>query len=152
MNCRFCEQPLLPTQNRCPRCGRFADVPQGDHTFRFSKKDRDNRHLMAALSYLNILVLIPILFARRSQYVRYHANQGLVLFLFWSAYTLATRLFVLFLDLLFGGIYAAIPATLSSIFSFVSIIFFILAILGISNAVKGRAKDLPVIGRIRFLF
>ena len=151
MNCRFCEQPLLPTQNRCPRCGRTADIPHGDHTFRFSRRDRENRHVMAALSYLNILVFLPIFFVRRSPYVRFHANQGLVLFIISTAYTLATRLFVLFLDLLFGGVYAAIPATLSSVFSFGSIFFFILIIIGISNAVKGRAKELPLIGRIRFI-
>ncbi len=151
MNCRFCEQPLLPTQNRCPRCGRTADIPRGDHTFRFSRKDRENHHVMAALSYLSFLVLLPILFARRSPYVRFHANQGLTLFIFSTGYSLVTRLFILFLDLLFGGVYAAIPATLSSVFSFGSIIFFILIVIGISNAVKGQAKDLPLIGRIRFL-
>lgn len=152
MNCKFCEQPLRPTQNRCPNCGRMAEVPNGDHSFRFSRKDRDRHHVMAALSYFNILVLIPILFARRSQYVRFHANQGLILFIYSTSYTLITRLFVLFLDLLFGGVYTAIPDTLSTIFSFGSLAFFILIILGISNAAKGRAKDLPFIGHVRFLF
>lgn len=44
-------------------------------------RDTDgNRHLMAALSYLNILFLIPLLFAKKDAFVSFHLRQGIVLF------------------------------------------------------------------------
>ena len=151
MTCRFCEQTMSPTHNRCPACGRSVDAPMGDYTSYFTKKDRDRHHITAAFSYFAFFVLIPLIFSRRSHYARFHANQGLVLTLVFLSYTLVTRLFVSFLDMLFGGVYATIPNTLSSIFNFGSLFFFVLLIFGISNAVKGRAKELPLIGRIRFI-
>ena len=38
-----------------------------------------NERLMAALSYVGILCLIPLIFARHSAFVQVHAKQGLVL-------------------------------------------------------------------------
>ena len=151
MRCRFCEHLIPPTHNRCPACGRTVDAAHGDYTQHFSKRDVDRHHVVAVLSYLSILVLIPLIFARRSQYSRFHANQGLCLTIITAAYTLVTRIFVTFLDILFGGVYAAIPTTLSTIFSFGSVFFVVLLLLGMSNAANGRAKELPLIGRIRFI-
>ena len=151
MTCRFCGQTMSPTHNRCPACARSVEAPRGDYTPYFSRRDADRHHVVAALSYLAFLVLIPLIFARRSHYARFHANQGLVLTIIALAYTLVTRIFVSFLDILFGGVYAAIPATMSGIFNFGSIFFWILLVLGLSNAANGRAKELPLIGRIRFI-
>ena len=104
------------------------------------------------VSMLSLLVLIPLLFTRRSHYARFHVNQGLILLVFSTAYTLVTRIFIRMLDMLFGGVYAAIPTTLSTIFNIGSVFFLILIVYGIANAVNGRAKELPLIGWIRFLF
>ena len=38
--------------------------------------------LLAVLSYLNILVLIPLLLSKKNDFVKYHARQGALLFLF----------------------------------------------------------------------
>ena len=38
-----------------------------------------------------------------------------------------------------------------SIFALLSLVFLILAIIGIVNAVNGRAKELPLIGKIQIL-
>ena len=142
---------MPPTHNRCPSCGRSFEVAHGDYTPNFNRKDADKHHVVAALSYLGFLVLIPLIFTRRSHYARFHANQGLTLMIITVAYTLVTRIFVTFLDILFGGVYAAIPTTLSSIFNIGSVFFVLLLLLGMANAAKGRAKELPLIGRIRFI-
>jgi len=152
MKCKFCGTILSPTQNRCPGCGRSASVAHGDHTFRFNRKDILRHRVISAFSYLSFLVLIPLLFTRRSHYARFHVNQGLILLVFSTAYTLVTRIFIRMLDMLFGGVYAAIPTTLSTIFNIGSVFFLILIVYGIANAVNGRAKELPLIGWIRFLF
>lgn len=45
----------------------------------FDAKDIEDHKLIAALSYLGILVLIPLLLARKSAFAQEHAKQGLVL-------------------------------------------------------------------------
>ena len=51
-----------------------------DHTSDFYKIDIEANKGPALLSYFGLLVLISIFVAKHSPYVRYHANQGLVLF------------------------------------------------------------------------
>lgn len=151
MKCKFCDHSFAPTHNRCPHCGRSADVQHGDYTKYFDPKDAEKNHVLATFSYLSFLVLIPIFFGRRSRYTRFHANQGLVLLIVSLAYKLLTRIFINFLDILFGGVYSAIPTTLSTIFNVGTLFFIVIFLLGASNAAKGRAKELPLIGGIRFI-
>ena len=47
----------------------------------FNTEDVEQNKVFGILSYIGILVLVPILAAKDSQYARFHANQGLVLFI-----------------------------------------------------------------------
>lgn len=49
----------------------------------FDKKDIDDNRLVACLSYIGILFIIPLLAKRDSKYCQEHAKQGLVLFIVW---------------------------------------------------------------------
>ncbi len=49
----------------------------------FDKKDVDDNKVIAALSYIGILFLIPLLAKRESKFCQEHAKQGLVLFIVW---------------------------------------------------------------------
>ncbi|MBQ3900290.1 MAG: DUF4870 domain-containing protein [Clostridia bacterium] len=97
---------------------------------------------MAILAYLGWLVIIPLLAARNSKFARFHANQGLILAI------VATVVYVVL------AILTLIPV-IRWIFYIVEAVFgvavFILAVMGIINAVNGKAKDLPVIGSFRLL-
>ena len=103
---------------------------------------------MGILFYFGILVLIPLLAGdKRSQYVRFHANQGLVLFLVSSI-----------IDLLDGdwvwGLHSVInfgESIFSWAFDILSFACFILMIMGIVAACKGQKKELPLIGKIKIL-
>lgn len=123
-----------------------------DTTAEFDQNDIQKNKLMAVLSYLGILVLIPILAAKESRYARYHANQGLIL---WIANMISSVVFGILGFI--GGFIAGLTqisliATLVSLLSWVvSIVFFVLMILGIINAVTGKAKELPVIGKFKLL-
>ena len=55
------------------------NTPQGD--MKFDAKDINDNTLMAALSYIGILVFIPLLLKKDSPFVQAHAKQGLVLFI-----------------------------------------------------------------------
>lgn len=170
MFCSKCGQAMPEDAKFCPKCGAapeaaasqaaapnaaqengFAkqvaslnDTP--DTTQSFAAEDIAQNKGMAALSYLSFLVLIPIFAAKNSRFARFHANQGLVLLVVELAWGIVTGVL--------GGILTAISPFLvfvSSILSLANILFFVLMILGIVNAVNGRAKELPIIGKLRFL-
>ena len=106
-----------------------------DTTSEYDPADIENNKVMAVLSYIWILFLVPLLAAKDSKFARFHANQGLVLFLAGIA----------------SGVVAVIPI-LGWILSVVcSIVLTVLMILGIINAATGKAKELPIIGKISLI-
>lgn len=106
-----------------------------DCTTEFDAADIEANKLLALLSYIGILWLIPLLVAPKSGFARFHVNQGLVL---WIA------------NILIG--FLAIIPILGWIAAFVcGIISFVLMILGIINAVQGVAKELPIVGKFSLL-
>ncbi len=83
----------------------------------------------AALAYMWILCLYPLLFKRDREYVQFHARQGFVLFI---------AEFIIFLV-------SMIPV-LGWIVGFVGwIVAGILSVLGIVAALGGRRWDMPII-------
>lgn len=117
-----------------------------DTTAEFSSEDIQQNKVMAILAYFGILVLVPIFGAKDSKFARYHANQGLVLFLAAIAYSIATSILTSILIAISWRL-----AFLSTIFSLVSIAFLVLMVLGIINAANGKAKELPIIGKFKLL-
>ena len=114
---------------------------------------------MAILSYISLLVLVPIFGAKHSKFAQFHANQGLVLLICSVAYGIVNLILTVILGLIFplnfynswipshGPVYGVI----TTILGLVSLVFVVLMILGIINAATGKAKELPVIGKIRLL-
>ncbi|MBP5258562.1 MAG: zinc ribbon domain-containing protein [Prevotella sp.] len=117
-----------------------------DTTSQFQPQDIESNKVMAVLAYLGVLVLVPIFAAKESKFARFHANQGLVLFIAEIAWTIVLTII--------NGILLSISARLvwiSSIISLLGLVFLVLAIIGIINAVNGRAKELPVLGKFILL-
>lgn len=90
--------------------------------------------LVACLSYL--LFFLPLIFCRKEPFALYHANQSLILWLFASVFYLA-----------FGFIpnvnIIALP---------IIVIFHIIAIFyGMYNSAHGRARPIPLIGKITII-
>ncbi|MBQ3824333.1 MAG: DUF4870 domain-containing protein [Clostridia bacterium] len=110
-----------------------------DTTAEYTQEDINNNKIMAVLAYLGILVLIPIFAAKDSKFARFHSNQGLVLLIVGIIASIA------------GGILALIPYVGWLFSAVISIGIFVLAILGIVNAVQGKAKELPIIGKFKIL-
>ena len=124
-----------------------------DYTDQFDPEDIKNNKVMGILSYLEILVLIPIFAAKKSAFARFHANQGLVLFIASVIYGIVDRFAG---DALRNVIIRTMNMTsiyhlCNTILWLFYLVFFVLAVIGIVNVVKGRAKELPFIGKIRIL-
>ncbi len=110
-----------------------------DSTSLYDKTDIENNKVMAILAYLWILFLIPIFLAKGSKFAKYHANQGLVLFVCVTVVSVA------------AGILTGILPILGIVFWVVDLFFILLMVVGILNAVNGKARILPVIGGIKIL-
>ena len=106
---------------------------------------------LALESYLGLLVLAPIFGAKQSSFVRYHANQGLVLFLtslaLWILMTINSSIMIA----LYSSGIRIVFSILGILLTLASIGLFVLAIIGIVNAVKCRMKELPLIGKLKKL-
>ena len=124
-----------------------------DHTSDFSKTDIEANNGPALLSYFGLLVLIPIFAAKHSPYARYHANQGLVLFVGMLVWAVIDGAVTALLRALLGnalglwGMYSLCGTALNIVYAG----FSILAVIGIINVLNERAKELPIIGKYKIL-
>ena len=87
--------------------------------------------VLGILSYFGFLLIVPLLYARKSQYVAYHSKQGVVLALLWILV-----LYIWQIPLI--GPVAGLALLLFSITLFLT---------GISYASKGIEQPLPVLGK-----
>ncbi|CAK0745630.1 Magnetosome protein MamF [Gammaproteobacteria bacterium] len=85
--------------------------------------------ILACMSYLGILALVPLVLNSDDDYIRFHARQGVVI---WMWEVLA--------------IYALVIPGGRLFFSISSFLCFTLSIIGLSSVLLGRAWKLPVIG------
>ena len=102
---------------------------------------------MAILSYFGILVLIPIFAAKNDPFARYHANQGLVLFILLTVCSVLSNV----LTNILYEISPMLVLVVSGVFGLLTFVFCIFALIGIIRAAKGQMKPLPLIGGIKIL-
>ena len=124
----------------------ILDTP--DTTSYYSRSDIEGNKLMAVLSYLGILVLIPILAAKDSPFAKFHATQGLNLLIVSVAWSIVSGI----IGAILGAIGVTFLSVLWSIITWlVSIVIFLTMVIGIINAAQGKATELPIIGGFRIL-
>lgn len=152
--CVKCSNVFEDNAAFCPQCGtavnfthtdqqgsatdtaaeKFAKLNDtADTTSQYDPQDIEKNKVMALLAY--IIFLIPLLAAKDSPFARFHANQGLVLFI---AAVLVSAV-------------AAIPIIGWILAPIAAVAITIMSILGIVNAVGGKAKELPLIGKFKIL-
>lgn len=151
LTCKQCGTQVEDGVMNCTNCGASIEAPvqqnqpidlsekfnefnnTADTTSEYDAQDIEKNKVMAVLAY--ILFFIPLLAAKDSKFARFHTNQGLVLFL--------------------GGIIASVVAVIPVIGWIIApiagLVITVLAVIGIINALNGRAKELPVIGKFNIL-
>lgn len=87
---------------------------------------------IALLSYLFLLVLVPLLTKRNNEFVMFHAKQGVVLAIAW------------FVIMIFGWI--PIIGWLAFLFCLV------LTVMGLMNVMNSKKQELPLIGKFASKF
>ncbi len=91
----------------------------------------DNSTLMGILSYIGILVLIPLLTEKNNQFVRFHVRQGLVL--------LVIEIAAMVIGSMVWGI--------GGLTSLINLGAFVLSIIGIINVINKKQVALPLVGQ-----
>lgn len=99
------------------------------------------------LSYIGPLFVVSLLAKPGDSDARFHANQGLVLFLAEIACSIILALLGLVL-----GFIPVLGAILTWIVSLaVAVIVLLFILYGIRNALSGSRKELPYIGHLEFI-
>lgn len=101
----------------------------------FTQEDMEKNKLMAVLCYCSILVLIPYLTEKKSEWVKHHAIQGINIFIIEVAG------YILKLFPIIGGV----AFTVCGIFALV------ISLIGIVNVLNEEDKPLPLIDKIKFI-
>lgn len=156
--CSKCGTQINDGAKFCPSCGTpvaaTAAEPQqqsyqptpAPSASSGEAQDAEQNKVMGVLAYLGILVLIPIFAAKESRFARYHANQGLILCIAAILYGVAYSIL--------SGIILAISWRLYFVVSIIGLVgvgFAVLAVIGIINALNGKMKELPIIGKYKLL-
>ena len=121
----------------------MSAFPLKDHTEEYDNEDIEAGRFLSVLCYLWIFVLIPVFAAKDNGFVRFHRRQGILTFVLNTVYMI---LMFIILDI--------VRVTVGSwgVIIFGVLLYIGLAALaalsacGIINAVKGKAKELPLIG------
>ena len=146
--CRQCGTQIDDGVAFCTSCGAKIDENQNSSgQYQYNAQDNqyqnynpqandvEENKLISILCYFGILFLIPYLTRPESPFVKFHSNQGLVLFIFSLIVGVASRI------PFFGWIIGAVCG----------VFIFVCFVLGIVNVVNGDMKELPVIGKIEVL-
>lgn len=110
--------------------------------------DVESHKVLAAVGYISILFLVPMLLAKDSPFAKFHAKQGLVLFLA----EVATGILGMVLGMLFvvssrGYGLSASFFTFNSLISLLNLFWLVLSIIGIVKALSGEKWTLPLLGK-----
>ncbi|MDR2442079.1 MAG: DUF4870 domain-containing protein [Deltaproteobacteria bacterium] len=108
----------------------------------FDQNDIDDNKVIAALSYLGLLFLVPLLARPNSKFCRAHVNQGIVFFIVFAVTSIV--LMILSLIPLLGFIFWIVMF----LFCLVSAI---IAIVQIIFCLKGEYKKIPILGNLNII-
>jgi uncharacterized membrane protein len=109
-------------------------------------EDVEKNKIFGIIAYLWILCLVPIIVAKDSPFAKYHANQGLVLFILEIVISVTLYILSVVITTILPALYFIVP-----ILGLVHLGPLILLIMGIINAAAGKCVPLPLIGGIKLL-
>lgn len=161
--CRYCGRPLEEGTRFCGNCGANVEENRTEQPQRaetpytppndgeYDPNDIANTKVVCAVSYIGILFFVPLLAYPNSRFAKFHANQALVVFLFSIIIRIVCS---------FGtGIWWAIPFLPNFVENLGNWTFELAewalplaaGICGFVNALNGKAKEIPIIGKINLI-
>ncbi len=153
LTCKNCGKEILNTEEKCPHCGKIVKEEITLKNDSINEDDVKKNKFIALLSYLSILILIPLFVAPNSKFVRFHVIQGINLMILDVVYVIVSCLLSLTIspNYVFGVSTTPIPIFILIFNSILGIFITVLSIIGIINAITGKTKELPIIGKIKWI-
>lgn len=90
------------------------------------KTDVKDEKLMAILSYIGLLFIVPLILKPNDEFVKFHVKQGIILTIGWMI--------------------GSVLYPLLGLGFLVHVAVLVLSIIGIMNVSEGKKKDLPIVG------
>lgn len=131
-----------------------------EETDSFDKEDISLNKGMALLSYLGPLALIPFLIEKKSKFCSYHSKQGVNLFIIeilfgLVSYFLTSNIKIprgcTFIDNVTYECGSFTPWFVTLPISLCELIIGLISLVGIIYVCQGRAKELPLVGKIKLI-
>lgn len=130
----------MSTNNQKELKDKLEDVK--DSSEKFSKKDIEENKAMAALSY--IIAPVPYFLENKSKWVRYHAIEGMNLFIIFIIFSLTVSV----INSLLLYHFPFLKTLLRTVLNVFAMVF---AIIGIVNVCNCEAKELPLIKKFKLI-
>lgn len=125
-----------------------------DTTADYDPADIQNGKVMSVLAYFGILCLIPLFAEKANRFVKFHVNQGFTLMIAGLGLSIINFLAgLIFVKRFYGFVVGySWPYYIIAVICWLGFIAVaVLSILGIVNACQGKAKELPITGKIKIL-
>jgi uncharacterized membrane protein len=143
-NCRPAAASAMPPVPTAPPPPPTSSAPVS------AADDIEKNRAFGILAYLGILFLVPLLAAPHSRFAKFHANQGMILFLASLLAMTGSWMLTFFMALIpFLGMVFAVVMGLVGMLLLGG--YAVLVIIGIVNAAGGQCKPLPLIGHFELI-
>ena len=172
--CQNCGQQVPDGANHCPACGTALVHPQTEQPA--AQQNYQQNYQQAAprtnldpdtaanksiawLSYLGILLLIPLFTRKHSDYCKYHVKQGVIFCAFELCYNVLTTAILGIINLIapptvswLGVVHNSVVYTIFWWIFFVGSLGLLgIAIYGIVNAATGKKQPLFLLSKVKFV-
>ena len=124
-----------------------SDIMGVPESLEVDPDDAEKNKIFGIIAYLWILWLVPLLAAKDSPFAKYHANQGLTLFIA----EIVLWICVVVVDGILGFILPHGLGFITFLISLVQLVPLVLIVLGIINAAQGKCVPLPLIGGVKLI-
>lgn len=122
-----------------------------DYTETFSLEEIESGKALSIVSYL--MPLVPFILSKKNNYVRFHTLNGMnILFTYLIFLIIKRTLSYIFgtpCDLGSGLKCMILPISLRIFFAFINMIFSFIVLYGLLNVCNNKAKEIPIISKIK---
>ena len=138
------QQYQQPQQNAFNNLQKMA-ANTSDYTGQFDPADIEKNKVISGLAYF--IFFLPLIVCPDSKFGRFHANQGLLVWILAVCGGIANAI----LTAIFLAISWRLAFLVTIITLIIWIVFTVIVIIGLVNGFLGKAKDLPIFGKIRII-
>lgn len=123
-----------------------------DHTEEFSLNEIESGKALSIVSYL--IPIVPFILSKKNNYIHFHTINGMNLLFTYLIFLIIKRtlsyIFGTPCDLVSGIKCMILPLSLKILFALINMIFSLIVLLGLLNVCNNKAKELPLINKIKF--